>query len=226
MKGQEEIKMKLKKLLTIAGMIAIGSSVAFGQKSGDAITNIQTTKQERIEKRYFIGSSFFMLGNFIPDDPNLPDFVQLNFGYRITPKDVISLEAKTWKYAWPLGIPYGDSFQDPEEKYPGYIRDFGIGLVYQRFLWKGAYASVDAMNCFQRYVDENNRKIQNGYQLFMTYRLGYSFQLFKDRFFLEPSISMTHWPIKANVPESFAEMEDKWPNYFLVEPGLHFGINF
>jgi hypothetical protein len=45
---------------------------------------------------YFIGSSFFMLGNFIPDDPNPPDFVQLNFGYRITPKDVISIEAKTW----------------------------------------------------------------------------------------------------------------------------------
>lgn len=167
-----------------------------------------------------------MLGNFIPDDPNPPDFIQLNFGYRITPKDVFSIEAKTWKYAWPLGIPWGKSTQAPGEEYPGYIRDIGIGLVYQRFLWNGAYASVDAMNAFEIYVDENNEKIQNGYQLFMTYRLGFQFQFFKDRFFLEPSLAVTHWPIKTNVPESFAKVEDKWPNYFLFEPGLHFGVNF
>jgi hypothetical protein len=218
--------MNIRNFMTIAGMIAISSSVTYGQKSIDTIPENQTAKQEFIERRYFIGSSFFMLGNLIPDDPNPPDFVQLNFGYRITPKDVISLEAKTWKYAWPLGIPYGKSFQDPEEKYPGYTRDIGIGLVYQRFLWKGVYTSIDAMNTFERYVNEDNGKIQNGYQLFMTYRLGYHFQLFKNRFFIEPSMAITHWPVKTNVPESFAEMEEKWPNYFLFEPGLHFGINF
>jgi hypothetical protein len=226
LKGLVEIKMKLRKLMKTAGVIAIGSSVTFGQTRNDSIPMSQSTKQECAEKRYFIGSSFFIIGNFIPDDPNPPDFVQLNFGYRITPKDVISIEAKTWKYAWPLGIPYGKSFQAFEEKYPGYIRDFGVGLVYQRFLWKGAYASVDAMNTFEKYVDEGNGKIQNGYQLFMTYRLGYHFQLLKNRFFIEPSVAITHWPVKTNVPESFAEMEDKWPKYFLFEPGLHFGINF
>jgi hypothetical protein len=218
--------MKIRCFMAIAVMITISSSIAFGQKSIDTIPKNQITKPDFTDKRYFIGSSFFMLGNFIPGDTNPPDFVQLNVGYRITPKDVISIEAKTWKYAWPLGIPYGKSFQAPEEKYQGYIRDFGIGLVYQRFLWKGAFTSVDAMNTFERYVDEDNRKIQNGYQLFMTYRLGYHFQLFKNRFFIEPSVAITHWPIKTNVPESFAKMEDKWPNYFLFEPGLHFGINF
>ncbi|MEX2591731.1 MAG: hypothetical protein WD426_03080 [Anditalea sp.] len=98
--------------------------------------NSQTQAKDSTYKKFFIGSTFFMLGNFIPDDPNPPDFVQLNFGYRITPKDVFSIEAKTWKYAWPLGIPYGNSFQAPEEKYPGYIREFGIALVYQRFCGK------------------------------------------------------------------------------------------
>lgn len=218
--------MKIKHFMVIAVMMSISSSIALGQKSIDTIPKNQIAKPERTERRYFIGSTFLMLGNFIPDDTNPPDFVQLNFGYQITPKDVISIEAKTWKYAWPLGIPYGESFQALEEKYPGYIRDFGIGLVYQRFLWKGAFTSVDAMNTFQTYVDSDNRKIQNGYQLFMTYRLGYHFQFFRNRFFIEPSVAITHWPIKANVPESFAKVEDKWPNYFLFEPGLHFGINF
>ncbi len=191
-------------------------SLAFSQK----------TEQDSTYRKFYVGSSLFMLGNLIPDDPNAPDFVQLNFGYRITPKDVISIEAKTWKYAWPLGIPYGDSRTAPAEKYPGYAREFGIGIVYQRFLWKGAFASIDAGNMLVKYLDEDNNKIQHGYQLFMTYRLGYHLQFFKNRFFIEPSISMTHWPIKTNVPESFATLEKKWPNYFLVEPGLHFGFKF
>lgn len=186
----------------------------------------QSTKQDSTYRKFYVGSTFFILGNLIPDDPNAPDFIQLNFGYRITPKDVISVEAKTWKYAWPLGIPWGDSRIAPEEKYPGYAREFGIGIVYQRFLWKGAFASIDAGNMFVKYMDEANNNIQNGYQLFMTYRLGYHLQFFKNRFFIEPSISMTHWPIKTNVPESFAKLENKWPNYFLVEPGLHFGVKF
>jgi hypothetical protein len=75
-------------------------------------------------------------------------------------------------------------------------------------------------------VNEEGEKIQNGFQLFLTGRVGYHIRLFKDRFFLEPSIAVTYWPINTNVPESFAEVEKKWPNYFLFEPGLHFGVKF
>lgn len=101
-----------------------------------------------------------------------------------------------------------------------------MALVYQRFWWKGAYTAVHAMNALQRYVDADPMKSQNGYQLFMTYRLGYHIQLFRNRFFLEPSVAMTHWPINTNVPESFARLERRWPNYFLFEPGLHVGVKF
>ncbi len=188
-----------------------------------SLTFSQQTNQDSTYKKFYVGSTFTMLGNFVPGPA--PKFVQLNIGYRITPKDVISIEAKTWNYHWPLGIPYGKDYEAPAEKYPGYAKEFGIGIVYQRFLWKGAYASVDASNMSVNYMDENNKKIQNGYTLFMTYRLGYHFQFFKNRFFLEPSVAMTHWPVKTNVPESFARLEDDWPNYFLFEPGLHFGIN-
>jgi hypothetical protein len=44
--------------------------------------------------------------------------------------------------------------------------------------------------------------------------------------FIDPSIAFTCWPVKTNVPESFAAMDRKWPSYFLFEPGLHFGIVF
>ncbi len=181
--------------------------------------------QDSTYRKFFVGSTLFVLSNLIPDN-NSPDFAQLNFGYRITPKNAVSIELKTWKYAWPLGIPYGDSFEAPEEKYPGYVRSFGVAFVYQRFWWKGAYVAVHAMNSLQRYADEDNKKIQNGYMLFMTYRLGYHVQLLKNRFFIEPSVAMTHWPVNTNVPESFARLDSKWPNYFLFEPGLHFGVKF
>ena len=60
--------------------------------------NAQYSKQDTTYKKYFVGSTFFMLGNFAK--VNNPEFVQLNLGYRLTEKDVVSLELKTWKYAW------------------------------------------------------------------------------------------------------------------------------
>ncbi len=44
-------------------------------------------------KKCFLGSSAFMLINFASNDR--PDYVQVNLGYRITGKDVVSLELKT-----------------------------------------------------------------------------------------------------------------------------------
>lgn len=41
----------------------------------------QTQASDSTDRKFFVGSTLFMLGNFIPDDPNSPDFVQLNFGY-------------------------------------------------------------------------------------------------------------------------------------------------
>ncbi len=184
----------------------------------------QQAKQDTTFRRFFIGSTLFVLGNL--STKNNPQFAQLNLGYRITPKNVLSVELKTWKYGWPLGIPYGSDFEAPEEKYPGHVTEYGIAFVYQHFWWKGLYSSVHAMNTLQKYMDDEKRKIQNGYQLFMTYRLGYHVPLFKNRFFIEPSVAMTHWPVNTNVPEAFAVLERKWPNYFLFEPGLHFGYKF
>ncbi len=205
---------------------AVATTSVFSQDYSQTDSVSVQIEGEDINRRYFIGSTLWMLGNFIPDDTNPPDLIQLNFGYHLTPNDVVSIELKTWKYAWPLGIPYGKSFQAPGENYPGYVRAYGIGFVYQHFWWKGAYTSIDAGNMLQKYMDEDNKHMQNGYQLFMTYRLGYHFQFFENRFFIEPSVAFTHWPINTNVPESFAKIESKWSNYLLFEPGLHFGFKF
>ncbi|MES2800850.1 MAG: hypothetical protein V4654_00020 [Bdellovibrionota bacterium] len=187
-------------------------------------STLQLKAQEGTSEKYFVGSTFLLLGNL--DKTNNPEFIQLNLGYRITPKDVVFLEFKRSKFSAPLGIPWGPSFDSLEENYPGYVRQNIIGLAYNRFWWKGLYTAIHAMNAFQEYYDETDTKIANGYTLFMTYRLGYQVKLFNNRFFVEPSIGLTHWPVKTNTPESFEEKERKWPNYFGYEPGLHFGFNF
>jgi hypothetical protein len=175
-------------------------------------------------KKYFVGSTLFVLGNLSAS--NKPDFVQLNLGYRLTGKDVLSLELKTWKYAWPLGIPYGKSFEAPEEKFPGYIREYGFALAYQRFLYKGLYAAVHVMPAWQSFVNTEGKKIGNGFQLFNTYRVGYHIKLFKDRFFIQPSIAITHRPYHADMPAAFQRLDEKWSRFFIGEPGLHIGYNF
>lgn len=187
--------------------------------------NAQYAKQDSTYRRYFIGSTLFVLANFVPDN-NPPDFVQLNLGYRITGKDIISLELKTWKYSWPIGIPYGKSFEAEGEGFPGYVRDVGFSIGYQRFLWKGLYAGVNIMNAWQLFINEDRKKIGNGFQIFNQYRVGYHIKLFKDRFFIQPSIAITHRPYHTKIPDSFKQVDDKWSKFFFGEPGLHFGYNF
>ena len=175
-------------------------------------------------RKWFVGSSLFMLGNF--DKTNNPKYVQINFGYRITPKDVLSLDFKKSVYSWPLGIPFGSSsFDAPGENYPGHARIIAPTIGYQRFLWKGTFASIHALNAFETYYNEDKKKIGNGYTLYLNFHLGYQFKFFKNRLFFEPAIGCSYWPIRNNVPQSFKVVEEKWNNFF-IQPGLNFGYNF
>ncbi len=183
----------------------------------------ESQKLDSSSRRFFIGTSAFMLGNLFA---NPPDFYQLDFGYWLTPKDAIIITAKTWKYPAPLGIPYGSTFGSKDEEFPGYVRAFGVGVDYQRMLWKGLFSTIQVNPFYQTYNNRDKEKIQSGFQLFLVLRLGYHIELFKKRFYLEPSVAFNYWPINTNLPESFARMESRWPNHFLFEPGLNFGIKF
>ncbi len=166
-----------------------------------------------------------MLANVVPDN-NKPDMVYLNLGYRLTGRDVLSVELKTWKYAWPIGIPYGKSFEAEGEGFPGYIREYGVSLNYQRFVGTRFFAQVDVLPAFQSFVGEDGKKIDNGFQIFNTYSVGYHLKLFKDRFFFQPSIAITHRPYQSRMPDAFKVVDDKWSRFFYGQPGLHFGYNF
>jgi hypothetical protein len=86
-----------------------------------------------------VETSVWMLANLMPDPP---DFYQLSLGYRLDEKNIIFLNGLTWTYGAPLGIPFGPDFESTDEEYPGYVRAFGIGVGYQRFIWKGIFTTL------------------------------------------------------------------------------------
>jgi len=129
--------------------------ILYGQDQG---AFAQTVKEDSTFKRHSIGSSLFLLGN-IGDSVR---YMQVNYGYRLTPKDNIIVEAITWTYYEPLGT-YGSS----EEFYPGKVKASGIGLGYQRFHWKNLFTTVEPTFFLQQFYDTDGTKIQNGFQLYL-----------------------------------------------------------
>ena len=200
----------------------LGMALAF-LLTGSLQLHAQDHPKDSTYKKWYAGSSLLLFGNF--SKVNKPEYVQLNVGYRITAKDVVTLRFKRSIYAWPLGIPFGPSFDAPGLNYPGHVRILAPTIGYQRFWWKGAFTSVYALNAFEKYRDEDNKKTGNGYSLYLDFYLGYQFKFFKNRFFFEPAIGCSYWPVRKNVPASFTAAEKKWPNYF-IQPGLDFGYNF
>jgi hypothetical protein len=191
--------------------------------AGSLNVNAQNAQQDSTYRKWFMGSSLFMFGNFAK--VNNPQYIQLNAGYRINPKNVVSVEFKRSIYSWPIGIPFGPSFDGPGLNYPGHGRILAPTIGYHHFWWKGVYTSVHALNAFEKYMDTDKNKIGNGYTLYLNFHLGYQFKFFKNRVFFEPAIGCSYWPVRTNVPASFKAVESQWPNYF-IQPGLHFGFNF
>ncbi len=192
------------------------SIFSYGQKK--ASTKLKETNQEDVKYRHSIGSSFFMLGNVIADES--PDYFLFTYGYRLNQKDRLFVEFNTWRYSEPLGT-YGNSEQD----YPGYVRATGIGIGYQRFHWKGAFTTISATSFVKQYHDVDDKKTQKGFQLYLQAMVGYRFEFFKNRFYIEPAYALKYWPVDTNFPEDFAKTEEGKPGY-KFEPSLNFGFRF
>ncbi len=211
--------MKISKILLLILFLIIFPTSAFSQDFTKTNAVSSKTGKQDTNRKHFIGSSFFLLGNLDREDS--PEFFQLDYGYQFSRKEAIIFEAITWTYYEPLGT-YGSS----GESYPGKIRAYGIGVGYQRFIWKSLYSTIQATPFFQQFYDSNNKKIQDGFQLYLQLRLGYRFEFFNQRWFIEPAVAFNYWPVNTNFPTSFKEIEKGSPNYSLFEPSLNFGFKF
>ena len=176
--------------------------------------------------KFSVSTPWLTFNNFGKEKTNTHHY-EFHFGYQLTPKDKIGIKVATWKLFAPMGIQLWDPlFLKESEFFPGRLSESGIGVTYQRMLWKGLFTSIEILPLLKTYLDEDNKKIGKGFKLYTTYHLGYHIPLFKDRLYIEPQIHCNYWPIDTNLPESFKEKERKWNNYLLFEPNIYIGVNF
>lgn len=198
-------------------LLAISTMYAFSQENVNRVSLSTEKTEHSVTYKHSIGASLLMLSNFFPESA---DYYLLTYGYQPSEKNRFFAEFNTWKYEEPLGT-YGKS----DVYYPGYTRAYGIGLGYQRFHWKGIFTSVQATPFLKQYFNEENEKIQNGFQLYLQLVAGYRFEFVNKRFYVEPAFAFKYWPVDTNFPDEFAQVEEGAPNY-IFEPSLNVGFKF
>lgn len=176
------------------------------------------------EYKYFVSSPWHSFTNWI--GVNI-DMYEVHAGYRLDEKNIISVKAATWRLFESMGIQLWDPLLMKEsEWFTGRIREYGIGLGYQRMLYKGWFTSVEIMPMKKVFLNEMNQKIETGFRLYTSYHAGYQFGLLKNRLIIEPQIHCNWWPINTIGPDGFKEKIIKHDNYFLFEPNVYIGFNF
>lgn len=211
--------MKTKKI-TMAFLFAISITSMFGQNQ------TKQSSETLIERKFSVSTTYLSFVNFGEEKTNTHHY-ELHVGYKLTPKDRIGIKLATWKMFAPMGMPMQEQLKfDENNFYPGRLRESGLGVTYQRMLWKGLFATIEVLPQLKTYIDKNDKKIGNGFKLYTSYHLGYHISFFKDRVYLEPQIHCQYWPINTNVPQGFKDKDSKWNNYFLFEPNLYIGFKF
>lgn len=214
----------MKKLVSTTLMIAVFATITFGQNTSQ--TKRGTDKDAIPFYKFSVSTTWLTFLNFGDEKTNTHHY-EFHFGYQLTSKDKIGIKVASWKLFAPMGIPMWDPlFQDESEFFPGRLAECGIGVTYQRMLWKGLFATVEVLPLYKTYLDENNEETGDGFKLYTTFHAGYHMRLFKNRMFIEPQIHCNYWPVDTKAPQGFQERESKWNNYFLFEPNLYIGINF
>ena len=187
-----------------------------------------------VDHKYRISLPGIILPQFVTkgwNDRTNTQHIELHFKRNLDDKNIIGVKFATWRLFQPMGIVWWDGLLDKLETktefYPGHVRETGLGVSYQRMLWKGLFATVEVLPQFKTYLDENQSKVANGFKLYTSYHLGYHIAFGKKkRFFVEPQVHCQNWIFDTDAPAEFKALDDKWRNYFLFEPNIYLGVNF
>ena len=197
-----------------------------------AQNNTEPSKHSDTDLKYRVSFPAIILGNIGKGGERTnTQHYELHIKKELDAKNIVGIKLATWRLFQPMGIQWWDGLTDKidteTEFYPGYLRETGIGISYQRMLWKGLFASVEVLPQYKTYLDLDNKKIANGFKLYNSFHLGYHFAFGKNkRFFIEPQVHSQFWVFDTNTPDAFKQLDNRWKNYFLFEPNLYIGIRF
>ena len=216
----------MKKLFII--LFTAYSLGAFAQNTASSGINPELNYKYRVSMPLIIVPQLFEKSW---DDRKHTQHIEIHLKRNLDGKNIVGLKLASWRLFQPMGINWWDGLLDKvksgSEFYPGHVRETGLGVSYQRMIWKGLFATVEVLPQFKTYLDEDNQSVGNGFKLYNSFHLGYHFALGrKKRFFIEPQVHSQFWTLDTGTPEAFKAMDDKWKNYFMFEPNIYFGINF
>lgn len=186
----------------------------------------KSVKDSSSDYKFSVHTTWLSFSNFGNPETNTHHY-EIGFRYNLTSKDRIGVKLTTWKLFAPMGILFWDPlFLDRDEFYPGRLQERGLGITYQRTLWKGLFTTLEVLPLIKTYLNEENEKIGDGFKLYISYHVGYHIPIFKGRGYIEPQIHVNYWPIDSKAPESFRVKDAGKRDYFLFEPNIYFGVNF
>lgn len=206
--------------------------LTFCTLGASAQNKLSSAKEAPVSDKYRISIPGIILPQLITDswdERKHTQHIEIHVKRNLDNKNIVGIKFASWRLFQPMGILYWDGLFDKldtgSEFYPGHVRHTGIGLSYQRMLWKGLFATVEVLPQFQRYLDLEGDKVGDGFQLYNSYHIGYHIAFGKKkRFFIEPQVHFQHWMFGDEAPEGFRELDDKWRKIFLFEPNIYLGV--
>ncbi|UTW61717.1 hypothetical protein KFE98_17150 [bacterium SCSIO 12741] len=216
----------MKKLMIT--LLLASSFTAFAQN------DLKLTKELSVMHKYRVSVPLIIVPQLFTkswDDKTNTRHIEFHVKRNLDNKNIVGVKFATWRLFQPMGIQWSDGLTDKidteTEFYPGHVRETGIGVSYQRMIWKGLFTSIEVLPQFKMYLDESGTKVGTGFKLYNSVHLGYHWAIGKKkRFFFEPQVHCNFWVIDTGTPAEFKALDDKWKNYFLFEPNLYFGVNF
>lgn len=207
----------MKKHLLITILLLSFGIQAFAQQAN-------TLSDGTLQHKYSASIPYLNLTNF---NPLQAIHQEMHIGYRVNPKNTVGIRLVTWSLVAPLGIPWGPYLANQSENYPGRLREYGIGMFYERYLWKNLFTAVEVVPLKKKYVDPQGEKIGKGFRLYTSLHAGYYIPMFKNRMFIKPQFHFNYWAVNTDAPDSFRPQDEKWSNnYFFPEPNVYIGVNF
>ncbi len=202
--------------------------------SAFAQTNSSESNETEVAHKWRVSIPYFVPEGLILDswnDRTSTQHLELHIKRNLDNKNIVGVKLASWRLFQSMGITWWDGLLDKieteSEYYPGHVRATGIGITYQRMLWKGLFATVEVLPQFQTYTDLDGEKIGNGFKIYTSYHLGYHIAFGKKkRFFIEPQVNCMLWTSDNNAPDGFKQLDDKWRNLFLFEPQIYLGWSF
>lgn len=215
----------MKNLLTI--FLLFSTLSAFAQTNSPVDKKTEVTHKWRVSIPYIVPDEII----YGYGKRTSIQMVELHVKRKLDDKNIVGVKFATWRLFQPMGILWWqdllDKIESGSDYYDGYLRETGIGITYQRMLWKGLFATVEVLPQIQTYTDLDGNKIKNGFKVYNSYHLGYHIAFGKKkRIFIEPQVHINQWMFDNNSPAGFKEFDDKYGNIFLFEPNIYIGVNF